>query len=123
MLLLVPVLLDLVDLTQLSDCLEELICGTGHLWLEECQPEDKCIHVALQLVSYFLSQTIVYNIFEINRVQFIGPWMKNLETLMVHLLVPESGDVILDEAKVGLVSLYWIAQVILVDLLLVVTKE
>jgi len=46
-----------------------------------------------------------------------------LEALMVHLLIPKPGDIVLYEIEVSLVSLDGVAQVILIDLLLVVTEE
>ena len=49
--------------------------------------------------------------------------MKHLETLVVHLLFSESLNVFLDEYEISLVSLNWIAQVILINLFLMVSQE
>lgn len=49
--------------------------------------------------------------------------MKNLEALVVHLLLSESFDIFSDEGEISLVGLDWVAQVILVDLFLVVSEE
>lgn len=49
--------------------------------------------------------------------------MKYLEALVVHLLLSESLNIFLDEYKISLVSLDWVAQVILINLFLMVSQE
>ena len=49
--------------------------------------------------------------------------MENLEALVVHVLLSESLDILLDEKEVGLVSLDRVAEVILVDVLFVIPQE
>ena len=49
--------------------------------------------------------------------------MKNLEALVVHVLVSESLDVLLDECEISLIGLDGVAQVIFVNGLPVVSKE
>jgi len=96
--------LDFVDLTELSDGLKEFIRGACFLWFEECQPEDLSI-AALELAANVFDQAVVDNVFEINRVKFVSPWVKNLEALMVHVLCSESLDILLDEFKISLICL------------------
>ena len=49
--------------------------------------------------------------------------MKDLETLVVHVLISEAFNILLDEFIISLVGLDWVAQVIFIDCLLVVTEE
>jgi len=60
-----PEALELVDLTELSDDLEEFISGTGFLWLEERKPENNCVSVG-ELGDNFGGQIVVDDVFEIN---------------------------------------------------------
>ena len=113
---------ELVHLTELSDSFEELISRRGLLTLEEGKPEDDGVGI-LKGGGDVCGQIVVNNIFEIDGVKLVGPWMQNLEALMVHVLLPESFNIFLDEFKVSLISLNWVAQVILVDSLSVVSKE
>jgi hypothetical protein len=118
-----PVVLHLVDLAKLSDGLEELICGACLLWLEEGEPEDLSIKTGAKSGVNLLGQAVVNDVFEVNVVKLVSPWMEHLEALMVHVLLSESLDVLLDEDKVGLVSFDRVAQVIFIDRLLVVSQE
>jgi hypothetical protein len=47
--------------------------------------------------------------------------MEHLEALVVHLLLSESLNVFLDELEISLVSLDWVAQVILINLFLMIS--
>ena len=49
--------------------------------------------------------------------------MKDLEALMLDLLLSVSLNILLEHRELSLVCLDWVAQIILVDVLLVVTKE
>jgi len=49
--------------------------------------------------------------------------MKNLEALMVHVLISESLNIFLDELKISLIGFNWIAQVIFINLLSLVSQE
>jgi len=59
------VILDLVNLTELSDGFKELIRGACFLWLEECEPEYLSIS-ALEFLADVFDQTVVNNIFKVN---------------------------------------------------------
>lgn len=116
------VLLDLVDLAHLSDSLEEFISRARLLWLEEGEPENLGIQTPKSCTDIFC-QGVVDNVLEVNGVKLIGPGMKDLEALVVHVLESESLNVLLDELKASLIRLDWVGQVILNDLLLVVSQE
>jgi hypothetical protein len=49
--------------------------------------------------------------------------MQHLEALVVHLLVSEPLDVLPNEIEISLVRLDWIAEIILINLLLVISEE
>jgi len=49
--------------------------------------------------------------------------VENLEALVIHVLVSESLDVLLDEGEISLVGLDGVAQVILINSLSMVSKE
>lgn len=70
-----------------------------------------------------MTQTVVHNVFEINRVQFIGPWVEYLEAFVIHILISESLDVFFDELEISLVCLDRVAQVILINSFSVVSQE
>lgn len=90
---------------------------------EERKPEDLSINAGAELVLDFGSETVVNDVFEVNGVKFVSPRMEDLETLVIHVLISESLNILLDEFIISLVGLDWVAQVILVDCLLVVTEE
>ena len=118
-----PKVLNLVDLTELSDGLKELIGGTCLLWLEERQPEDLGVNTVLESFGNIGAQIVVDDIFEIDVVEFISPWVKNLEAFVIHILLSESLDILLDELKISLVGFDWVAEIILIDGLLMVSQE
>lgn len=118
-----PEVLDLVDLTELSDGLEELIGSTSLLWLEEGKPEDLGVNAVFKGLDNITAQIVVDDIFEIDVIEFVSPWMKNLEAFVIHVLLSESLDILLDELKISLVGLDWVAEIILVDGLLVISQE
>lgn len=47
--------------------------------------------------------------------------MKDLEALVIHILLSEPLNVFLDELEISLISLDWVAQIILIDCLLMVS--
>jgi hypothetical protein len=116
------VILHLIDLAQLAQAFEELISGSAFLTFEERKPEDLGVHVR-QSSDDIIDQVVVHNVFEIDGVEFVGPWVKYLEALMVHVLISETLDVLLDEVEVGLVGLDGVIQVVLIDVLLSVSQE
>ena len=123
LLILSPVMLELVDLTELSDNLEEFISSTCLLWLEERQPEDLSFDALLEFAANISCEVVVDDVLEVDRVKLVSPRVENLETFMVHVLLAEPVDVFLDELEVSLIRLDWIAQVVLVDRLAVVAQE
>lgn len=61
-----PVVLELVDLAELSDDLEELISSACLLWLEEGQPEDLSVDVRLEGTADVSGQVVVDDVLEVN---------------------------------------------------------
>lgn len=49
--------------------------------------------------------------------------MKNLEAFVIHVLISESLDILLDEREISLIGLDWVAQVIFINSLPMVSKE
>ena len=116
------VLLDLVDLAHLSDSLEEFISRARLLWLEEGEPENLGIQTPKSCTDIFC-QGVVDNVLEVNGVKLIGPGMKDLEALVVHVLESESLNVLFNEFEVSLIRLNGIAQIVLVDRFFVISQE
>lgn len=117
-----PEVLNFVDFAELSDGLEELIGSTCLLWLEERQPEDLGFNT-LKRFANITAQIVVDDIFEIDVVEFISPWVKNLEAFVVHVLLSESLNILLDELKISLIGFDWVAEIILIDGFLMVSQE
>lgn len=117
------VILSLVDLAELAERLKEFVSSASLLGLEERQPEDLSVNAGSELVLNIVRQAVVDDVLEVDGVELVGPGMKNLEALVIHILLSESFDILLDELKVSLVGLDGVAQVVLVDRLLVVTQE
>ena len=67
-------------------------------------------------------QIVIHNIFKIHKLKLVSPWMEDREALMLHLLLPEPHDVLLDEQEIGLVSLDGVPQVVLLNWLFRVSK-
>jgi hypothetical protein len=78
--------LHLVDLTKLSESFKELVRGASFLWLEERKPKNGSIKASTESCINICRKIVVDNIFEIDVIKFISPWMKNLETLVIHIL-------------------------------------
>lgn len=113
---------DLVEASHLSESAEEVISSDGSLTVEEGEPEDLGI-LGLQSGHNLLAQVIIHNIFEIDFVEVVGPWVEHAEALVLDALGPVLEDVVLDELEGGLVSGDWVLQVVLVQLLLWVADE
>lgn len=115
--------LNLVNFCQLSEILNELISSACFLRLEKAEPEDLGVDTRAQLLADLFGQIVVHDVLEIDRVELVGPWVQNLEALMVHILGSESLNILLDELKVSLVGLDGIAQIILINSFFVVSEE
>jgi len=81
------------------------------------------VDTSFESLAYFSGQIVVNDVFEINVIKLVGPWMKNLETLVIHVLLSESKDIVFQKFEVGLISLAGIAQVVLGDFLGSVSQE
>jgi hypothetical protein len=100
-----PKFTSLVDLTQLSDGLEELIGGAGELRFEEGKPKYQGIRRIFKESKDLVVQIVIKNVFKINGLQFVSPRMQNLETFVRHVLFAIPLDIFLDEFVVSLISL------------------
>jgi len=114
---------EIAHVIELSDSLEELISRTGHLWLEEGKPEAESILALAKAVHDSLFKVVVDNVFNINCIKVVCPWVEDLEALVLDALLSVSLDVVSNEGKRGLVGLYWVAEVIFIDSFLVVPEE
>jgi len=70
-----------------------------------------------------LGKRVVDDVFEVNIIKLISPWMENLEAFMVHVLLSKSLNIFLDEDEISLICLDWIAEIVLINSLLVVSQE
>lgn len=59
-------MLELIDLTKLSDDLKEFISSTCLLWLEERQPEDLGFDTSFEFAANISGEVVVDNILEVN---------------------------------------------------------
>ena len=67
---------NLVQICNFIKSVEEVISTNSGLTLEEGQPKDLGV-LGLETGQDFGSEIVVNNIFEINFVKVIGPWMKH----------------------------------------------
>jgi len=104
-----------VDLCKLPDGLDELVGGTGELWLEERQPEDLSIDALGQDFADLTFQICVDDVFHVYRVEVVCPRMQHLEALVLDLLFPVSLNIVLEELERRLVRLDRVAEVVLHD--------
>ena len=114
--------LDLVHLAELSEDLKELISSTSLLRLEERKPENLNFRLG-ELSLNFAGEAIINDIFEIDRVKLISPWVQDLEALVIHILLPESLDILFDELEVSLVGFDGVRKIVLIDSLASVSQE
>ena len=113
---------DFVEVSQLTEGSKEVISGHGSLTLKEGEPEDLST-LGRQALAYLLGQIVVHDVFEVDFVEVVGPWVKHREALVLYALSAVLLDVFLQEFKLGLVSVDWVAEIILIDGLLRVTDE
>ena len=65
---------DLVEAGNFSESSKEVISCNSCLAVEESKPENLSV-LGLKVAHDFLSQVVVHDVFEINLVKIIGPWM------------------------------------------------
>ena len=104
-----------IDLCELSEGLDELIRGASHLGLEEGEPELESVFIIFEMVPNGLDKVCVNNVFHVDGVEVIGPWVQDLEALVTNLLLSVSLDIVFQELIGGLVSLDWVAEIVLID--------
>ena len=79
------------------------------------------INVVFQEFTNLSFEVVVDNVFDINSIKIISPRMQHLEAFMLDVLFSVSLNVLSQEFKITLVSLDWVAQIILIDCLLMVS--
>ena len=65
-----------------------------------------------------LSLVFVNDIFEVNLLQIICPWMKNLEAFIFHILISKSLDFFFYKINCGSERYAWILEIIIINLFL-----
>jgi len=113
---------DLVKAGNLTESSKEVISSDCSLTVEEGEPEDLSV-LGLKAGHDLISQVVVHDVFEINFVEVISPWVENAEAFMLDALGSILDDILFDEFEGGLIGGNWVVQVILVELLLWVTDE
>jgi len=106
----------------LTEGAEEVIGTHSSLALEEREPEDLSVN-GFKRRTNFTGQIIVHDVFEIDFVEVIGPWMKHSKALVLDALLAVLQDVFLEELKVCFVSVDGVSQVVKLKLFLWVTDE
>lgn len=107
-----------VNLSKLPNGLKELISRARKLGLEEGEPEELGILAFLEDLADLSLQIGVNDIFHINLIKIVGPWMQNLEALIFDLLFAVPLNVGSEEIEGGLISLDWVLQVVFDNILL-----
>ena len=113
---------DLVHVAQLAEGTEEVIGRDGHLALEERKPEDLGA-LGLEGLADLVGEIIIHNVFEVDLVEIVGPWVEHGEALVLDALLAVLLDILLEELEVSLVGVDWVAEIVSVDRLLLVTNE
>ena len=90
--------------------------------LEEREPEDLGV-LGAEVVADLLSKVVIHDVFEIDFVKIVGPWVEHREALVLDSLRSVLHDVVADELEVGLVGGDWVCEVVFVDILLRVSNE
>ena len=91
--------------------------------LEERQPEQLSIGTSSQMLANIFFEVVVHNVLHIHSIQIVSPRVEHLEAFVLDLLFSVPFDIVLQELKGGLVGLDGVAQVVIVDGLLVVSQE
>ena len=77
----------------------------------------------LELVADLIGQVVVHDVLEVDLVEIVGPRVEHGEALILDTLGAVLLDVFLEELEVSLVSVDWVAEIVSVDWLLLVTNE
>ena len=76
-----------------------------------------------EVVTYFLGQVVVHDVFEIDLVEIVSPWVKDREALVLDSLGAILHDVVTDEVKLGFISRDWVRKIIFVDIFLIISNK
>jgi hypothetical protein len=93
------------------------------LRLEVGKPEELSIDALVKDFANLSLEIVVDDVFQIYRVKIVSPWMQNLEAVAGNVLRSILLDIVFEELDCGLVSLEWVAQVVIIDLLVCVSQE
>ena len=74
-------------------------------------------------MAHLLGQIVVHDVFKVDFVEVVGPWVQHREALVLYALSAVLLDVFLQELELGLIGVDRVAEIILVDGLLGVTDE
>jgi len=113
---------NLVDLANFRKSSKKVISWNWGLALEIWKPEGLSF-LALKSFNNFRSDVVVDDVFEINQVKIVGPWMENAKALVLNALSSILFNVFLDEFKSCFVGWNWICEIIRIDLFLGVANE
>ena len=111
-----------VDLTHFRNSSEEIICGNRGLAFEKWEPKTLRISV-FESFYHLLSNVVVYDVLEINKIKVVGPGMKNTETLMFDSLNSVLLNVFLYELVGCFISRDWVGKIIGINGFLRVANE
>ena len=76
-----------------------------------------------KVLTYMWCEIVIHDVFEVNLIEIVSPWMKHREALMLDALLAELRDIVFQEFKVSLVGRDWICKIILDDFFLCVADE
>jgi len=79
--------------------------------------------LGLQILAHFSGQVVIHDVLEVDLVEVVSPWVQHGEALVLNFLRAVLLDVLLEELELGFVGVDGVAEVIVIDLLLVVTDE
>lgn len=105
-----------------SQCLEEIISGDRWLAFKIGKPEYSGILMA-QVFNNLIIDVVVDDIFEINLIKIICPWMQNRKALVLNALDSVLLNIFLDKLEIRFVGSDRVGKIILVNNFLRISNE
>ena len=96
----------------MADGLDELVGWAGELGLEEGEPEDLCINTVCQDLADLALKVGVDDVLHVDGVEVVGPWVEDLEALVLDLLLPVSFNITSEELESRLIGLDRVAEIV-----------
>lgn len=106
----------LVDFSELAEGLNKLVSRAAKLGLEERKPEKLSVNTRSQEQGNLALKLGINNVFHIDLVEVVGPWMQHLEALILDVLLAVAQDVSLQEIERGLVGFDGVLKVVLIGI-------